>query len=138
MDVVKAVIAIALGLTVLWATRNEAVTLLRLRRGGVRTTAVVVGHRTAGAAAPGTRQRSAVFEFTTGTGEVIRSAGSASTPRGPRAGTRIPVVYDPADPRGTAERPGVIGVKVALLPFMLALGVFLVYVGVTALPWLAD
>lgn len=133
MDVVKAVIALGLGLVSLWATRTEIVTLLRLRRRGVRTTAVVVGHAAAGAASPGTMQRAGVFEFTTETGEVVRATSSASTPRGPKVGRRIPVVYDPADPQGTAERPGVVGLKVAMVPFMLAVGVFLIYLGVTTL-----
>lgn len=134
MDAVKAVIAIGIGAALLWGCRNEIVTLLRLRRRGVRTTAVVVGHSTPGMANPGTMQRAGVFEFTTEAGEVIRATSSASTPRGPKVGRRIPIVYDPADPRGTAERPGVIALKVALVPPVGALGIFLICLGATMFP----
>ena len=79
-------------------------------------------------------QRSGVFEFMTEDGQVIQATSSLSTPRGPRIGTRIPIVYDPADPAGTADRPGVLTFKmVAVVPIMLAIGTALVIYGVTFL-----
>jgi hypothetical protein len=131
MDVLKAVALIAFGAVFLYASAAELRTFVRLRRRGVRTTGVVVGHADRGG--PGTMQRSGVFEFVTETGQVVRSSSSASTPRGPKVGKRIPVVYDPAAPHRTAERPGVIAVKAALLPLIAAVGAALVVYGLTFL-----
>lgn len=67
-------------------------------------------------------------------GQVVQATSSLSTPRGPKIGTRIPIVYDPADPAGSADRPGVLTFKiVALLPVMLAIGTALIIYGVTLL-----
>ncbi|HEY8481545.1 MAG TPA: DUF3592 domain-containing protein [Spirillospora sp.] len=130
MDVVKAIVLIVLGLLMLWGCGSELVTLLRLRRRGIRTTGVVVGHSTPGMASPGSMQRAGVFEFRTQSGELVRKTSAASTPRGPKVGKQIPVIYDPADPWGTAERPGVVAIKTVLLPLMMVLGVFLICLGV--------
>jgi hypothetical protein len=131
MDYLKAAALIAFGSIILWSCWVELRTWARLRRRGVRTTATVVGHRDAGG--PGTMQRSGVFEFTTEAGQVIRSASSASTPRGPKPGSRVPIVYDPADPHRTAERRGVIAVKMVLFAPLFALGAGLVVFGLTFL-----
>ncbi|TDC97496.1 DUF3592 domain-containing protein [Actinomadura sp. 7K507] len=132
MDLVKAVALIALGSALLWGCGVEVLAWSRRRRRGVRTVGTVVGHRSAGS--PGTMQRSGVFEFTTENGQVVQASSSLSTPRGPKIGTRIPVVYDPADPAGTADRPGVLAFKmVALLPVMLAIGTALAVYGITFL-----
>ncbi|MGP4028510.1 hypothetical protein [Actinomadura sp. 3N407] len=134
MDFVKAAALIAVGSGLLWGCWVEVLAWSRRRRRGVRTTGVVVGHRTPAAASPGTMQRSGVFEFTTEDGRAVQATSSLSTPRGPRIGARIPVVYDPADPAGTADRPGVLAFKmIALLPLMLVIGAALVVYGVTFL-----
>lgn len=134
VDFVKAAALIAVGSALLWGCWVEILAWSRRRRRGVRTIGIVVGHRTPASANPGTMQRSGVFEFTTEDGQVVQATSSLSTPRGPRIGTQIPVVYDPADPVGTADRPGVLAFKmVALLPVMLAIGTALVIYGVTFL-----
>ncbi|MFG2089940.1 MULTISPECIES: DUF3592 domain-containing protein [unclassified Spirillospora] len=134
MDFVKAAALIALGSGLLWGGWVEVLAWSRRHRRGVRTVAIVVGHRSPVTASPGTMQRSGVFEFRTEDGQVVQATSSLSSPRGPKVGTRIPIVYDPADPAGSADRPGVLTFKiVAVVPVMLAIGTALIIYGATFL-----
>lgn len=129
---VKALVLIGVGLVIVYGGAAELAGWFRARRRLRRTTGVIVGHVDPGTAVgPGTASRSAVFEFTTEDGRVVRAVSSAWSYPGPRAGTRVPVVYDPATPQTSAERAGVLQVKVALSPLLMALGVGLAIYGLT-------
>ncbi|MEV5829903.1 DUF3592 domain-containing protein [Spirillospora sp. NPDC052242] len=93
----------------------------RMRGRWRRTTGVIVGHRKI--ASPGESPTYApVFRFTAEDGRTVQAAGSVSTAWRRGAGRRIPVVYDPADPEGTADRPGGLRAQLALAPVLLAVG----------------
>jgi hypothetical protein len=97
-------------------------------------TGVIVGHADPGTALdPGTVGRSAIVEFTTEDGTVVRSTSSAWSFPGPKVGTRVPVTYDPARPHDSAERSGVLSLKVVLSPLLVALGLGLAIYGLTFL-----
>lgn len=133
MDMVKAGVPLLVGLVVAYGGVVELIGWLRGRSRRRRTLAVVVGAVEPGATAPGTRARSPVFRFQTDDGRVVDAVSSAWTPLPPKAGKRIPVVYDPAEPQATAERVGVLRVKLALTPFVIGLGLGLVGFGCTLL-----
>jgi hypothetical protein len=93
--------------------------------------AEIVGRHEPGWVNPGHRGRSAVFRFTTADGRVVDAVSSASTFPEPKVGRRIPVTYDPADPRRSAERVGVLAVKLVLSPLLIVGGRVLAGFGVT-------
>lgn len=134
MDAVKALALIGVGLVVCYGGAAELAGWLRTRRRRRRVTGVIVGHTDPGTAVgPGTVSRAAVLEFTTEDGRVVRAVSSAWSFPGPKVGTRVQVAYDPADPQRSAERAGVMSLKVVLSPLLIALGLGLAIYGLTFL-----
>ena len=134
MDVVKALALIGVGLVIVYGGAVELVGWFRARQRLRQVTGVVVAHidsPTGGG--PGMVSRAVVFEFTTEDGEVVRATSSASSFPAAKIGTRIPVVYDPRRPQGSAERAGVRSLKVVLSPLLVALGLGLTLYGLTFL-----
>jgi uncharacterized protein DUF3592 len=130
----KALPLILVGLVIVYAGMAELLGWFRARRRLRRVTGVVVGHTDPGTALdPGTAGRAAIVEFTTEDGSVVRSTSSAWSFPGPKVGTRVPVTYDPARPRDSAERTGVLSLKVILSPLLVALGLGLAIFGLTFL-----
>lgn len=128
---VGGIVMVVLGLVAVYGGLVELVGWVRSRRRRIRVTAVIVGGHEPAWMNPGHRGRSAVFRFTTADGQVIDAVSSASTFPEPKAGRRIPVTYDPADPRRSAERVGVLWFKVVLSPLLIAGGLVLAGFGVT-------
>jgi hypothetical protein len=136
VTVAGGLVVIAIGLLVAFAGLRELAGYLRARRRLRRTGGVVVGHVDAvGGYAGGTSttMRSARLRFATRTGEVIESVSSARSSRPPPVGTHVPVVYDPADPAGTADTTGTAAFKVALSPLLILGGLAFAAFGVTQL-----
>lgn len=129
----KAGALMLVGLVVAYGGAVELIGWLRSRTRRRRTVAVIVAAVEPGATAPGTRARAPVFRFQTDDGRVIDAVSSTWTPLAPKTGNRIPVAYDPANPHTTAERIGVLRVKLALTPFVIALGLALMGFGYTYL-----
>lgn len=130
----RGAIAIVFGLIVIYGACSELIGWLRSRRRLVRTMGVVVAHVDPGAAvSPGSVSRSAAFEFQTETGRSVRAVSSAWSYPGPRLGRHIPVRYDPRRPATSAERAGVLAIKVLLTPLLLGLGGAFVGYGVMLL-----
>lgn len=65
----------------------------------VRTTGTVVGLESR----PGGNARRAIFEFVDDQGRSVRTACGWATRPWPRLGRLATIVYDPADPAGTAD-----------------------------------
>ncbi|RDI53284.1 DUF3592 domain-containing protein [Nocardia mexicana] len=130
MHIFQGVLACVSGLVVVFSVVAETSDWLRRRSRLRRATAIVVGQRDSGAAAPGHLARSAVFEFRTDRGVVVRTTSSFYAGRGPKVGRRLPILYDPDNPYGFSERRGVLVGKAVLALPMLVLGVFLVTIGV--------
>jgi uncharacterized protein DUF3592 len=131
---VGGIVVIVIGLVVVGGAGSELLGWARSRRRLVRTGAVVVGHVDPGAAvSPGTAARSAEFEFSTESGERIRAVSSAWSYPGPRIGRRISIRYDPRNPRRSAERSGVIVIKLVLMLPLLAFGGWLIAHGVNSI-----
>jgi Protein of unknown function (DUF3592) len=134
MNAVKALALLGVGLVIVYGGAAELVGWFRARRRFRQVTGVIVGHADPGTAVgPGTVSRSAVFEFTTEDGRVVRAVSSAWSFPGPKVGTRVRVAYDPADPHRSAERAGVGALKIALSPLLIALGLGLAIYGLTFL-----
>jgi hypothetical protein len=130
----RGAIVIVFGLVVIYGAWSELIGWLRSRRRLIRVTGVVVGHVDPGAAVPpGSVSRSAAFEFQTETGRRIRAVSSAWSYPGPRIGRPIPIRYDPRKPASSAERAGVLTIKLLLTPVLLAVGTVFVGYGITLL-----
>ncbi|HVX42921.1 MAG TPA: DUF3592 domain-containing protein [Mycobacteriales bacterium] len=130
---VGGIVVILIGLVVVHGAGSELLDWLRSRRRLVRTRAVVVGHADPGAAvSPGIVARSAEVEFSTESGERIRTVSSAWSYPGPRVGRQINIRYDPRNPRRSAERSGVIVIKLLLMPPLLVFGGWLIAYGITS------
>jgi len=82
----------------------------------------------------GVHPRAARFRFTTAAGQVVESVSAYnSIPRPPEPGTEIRIVYDPADPRRTAERADVWRFLSLAQPLLFALGASIVLTRVVLL-----
>lgn len=124
-------LGIAFGLLLLHGGLSEWISWLRARRRMRRVTGVFVG-RTDAASVPGRAQRSGVFQFTTEDGRVFTGTSSFSSPRGPRVGKRVTIVYDPADPEN-ADVAWVKTLKLVISPVFILLGLWFVYRGIVGL-----
>jgi Protein of unknown function (DUF3592) len=134
VDAIKALTLIGIGLIIVYGGTVELVGWFRARRRLRWVTGVIVGHTDPGTAVdPGTVSRSAVFEFTTDDGAVVRATSSAWSFPGPKVGKRIRVSYDPAKPHSSSEPAGVLSLKVVLSPLLMALGFGLAIYGLTFL-----
>ncbi|WP_433323390.1 DUF3592 domain-containing protein [Spirillospora sp. CA-294931] len=133
MDLVKALVVAAVGLAIVWGGLNELLAWARMRRRMRRTIGVIVGSRTPGAVDPGIVGRSGVFQFTTERGEVVQATSSAYAGRGPKVGKRVPILYDPENPRRSAERAGVLKFKVYLSPVLMLAGLAVIAFGLAQL-----
>lgn len=89
-------------------------------RGYVRAPGVIVDRVVSSTYSnDGRRTASAVFEFADGEGRAIRKQSTRASYPWPEIGVDVTVVYDPADPEGTAEtlgsRNSSLGIGLALL-----------------------
>jgi uncharacterized protein DUF3592 len=129
---VNGIAVVAVALVITYGGVAELVSWARSHRRRLRVTAVIVGHHEPVAVNPGSRGRSPVLRFTTRDGQVVDAVSSAYTFPEPKLGKRVPVTYDPADPRRSAERVGVLTFKVVVLsPLLVAGGLTLAGFGVT-------
>ncbi|GAA1561531.1 hypothetical protein GCM10009678_50490 [Actinomadura kijaniata] len=119
-------IGVAFGAFVVVQGVRAMVEYLRLHLRGERVPGVIVGSRDA-PGSPGVRRRAGVFRFTTRQGQTIERRSATYSPRGPRPGTAVTVVYDPARPEKRAERAGITLLMVtALTPLMIAVGIAII------------
>lgn len=121
-------LVIGLGLMLVYGGLAEWVSWLRARRRSRRVTGVFVGSMDA-TPIPGRAQRSGTFQFTTEDGQVFTGTSSFSSPRGPRVGKRVTIVYDPADPE-EADVAWVKTFKLVLSPVLALVGLVIVYGGI--------
>lgn len=129
MSWIAYLLGIALGLLAVYGGLSEWISWLRARRRIRRVTGVFVG-RTDATSVPGRAQRSGVFQFTTEDGRVFTGTSSFSSPRGPRVGKQVTIVYDPADPK-EADVAWVKTFKLLVLsPVLVVLGLVFVYRGI--------
>lgn len=127
MDTIKYLLALAVGLLCVIGPGWDLLEKWRRRRHYRRVPGVIVGLRdTRGEAgpAPSTRSRAAIFRFTTLDGRVITTESNVQSFPGPRPGKRVTVLYDPRRPY-SAETTGRFVITVALMPPLMAFGVFL-------------
>lgn len=113
-------LVIAFGLLLVHGGLSEWISWLRARRRIRRVTGVFVS-RTDATPVPGRAQRSGVFQFTTEDGRVLTGTSSFSSPRGPRVGKQVTIVYDPADPE-EADVAWVKTLKLVISPVLVLVG----------------
>lgn len=120
---VEALAVVAVGLAAVYGGAAELLAYVRARHRLERARAVVVGLVDVGGPIRArSRSYAAQFRFTTRQGRLVESVSSVSTFPGPKVGRRFVVVYDPADPEGTAERAGARKVQLALAPLLVVGG----------------
>ncbi|MFC9972684.1 DUF3592 domain-containing protein [Spirillospora sp. NPDC127200] len=116
-------IGVAFGAFIVVQSVRELARRLRLHFRGARAPGTIVGR----VEVPGTGRstgRSGIFRFTTERNETIEARSSAYTPRGPRPGKPVTVVYDPDRPDRGAERLGVhLVLMAAVLPLLIVVGI---------------
>jgi hypothetical protein len=133
MGVVKALALLAVGLVIAYAGTAELAGWRRTRSHRRRTDAEVVGLVEPAATSPGSLSRSPVFRFQTADGRVVEAVSASWGYPPPKLGTRLRISYDPADPERTADRVGVLQLKVVLAPVLVVLGLGLAIFGLTFL-----
>lgn len=133
-ELIKACAVIGVGLALVYGGAAEMLGWLRGRARLRRVTGVVVGHVSPGAAGPANPSRSARIQFTADDGRVVEVVSSAWSYPGPSVGEHVPVLYDPADPEGSADRAGTRVLKAVLFsPLLIAAGAGLAIFGLTLL-----
>lgn len=125
----KAIVYIVVGLVLIWGGGAELFWWARARRRVARVQGVIVGLADVGGQTTAIRSRAARFRFTTSEGHPVEAVSEMSSFPGPKPGKQVSVVYDPADPAGTAEIAGVRNFKAAVSPLIVAGGVIFVIVG---------
>ncbi len=118
-------VGIAVGLYMIWGGGSELYGWWRARRRIVRTGGVIVGRTEVLGQGPGSRSRSAEFQFTTADGRIVQSISEKYSFPGPKPGKRVTIVYDPVNPKGTAEIVGIRNFKLAICPLLMAGGAVL-------------
>jgi len=127
MAFVEGAFGIAFGILLVYGGMAELIPWLRARHRIRRATGVFVDRANA-LAMPGRAQRSGIFQFTTEDGRVFTGKSSFSSPRGPRVGKRVTIVYDPARPKD-ADVAWVKTFKLVLLtPVLTVAGLVLLYI----------
>lgn len=111
-----------MGLVMAYGGAKELLQHARARRRLVRTSAVVVGVVDVGLFRANSTSYAARFRFTAADGRAVEAVSAASSFPGPTVGRQVPIVYDPADPEGSAERVGARRIQLALAPLMVAGG----------------
>jgi Protein of unknown function (DUF3592) len=129
----KALPLILVGLAIVYGGGVELVSWFRSRARLRTVTGVVVRHARPGPVGPANLSRSAIVQFTAEDGRVVEVVSSAWSYPPPQVGQRLPVLYDPADPEGSADRAGVRTFKVVVSPVLIAIGVGFIVFGTTFL-----
>lgn len=122
---------IAIGLAVAYGGLAEFFGWLRRRVRQRSTVGVVVGHMAgpgAGPAGPGAA--AARIRFTVADGRDVEVVSAAWFPAA-QVGRQVPVVYDPADPAGSADRAGAGRTRLLLAPLMIVAGLGLAALGLS-------
>jgi hypothetical protein len=130
---VQALAVVAVGLAIVYGGAVELLAYIRARHRLERTSAVVVGLVNVGLFRANSKSYAARFRFTTREGRVVEAVSSLSTFPGPRIGKQFIVVYDPADPEGSAERVGTRKAQITLAPLLVAGGAAFAAWGVSLL-----
>ncbi|WP_158079097.1 DUF3592 domain-containing protein [Actinomadura sp. CNU-125] len=128
MDVLLVFLGI-LFLLAFWAVLRRDT---RIRTRGRRTTGVIVGHKAIKDSETGTTY-AAVFRFTTEDGRTVEAVSTLSTSWRRGIGREVALIYDPADPEGTADRPGSHRLNLVFIPTLLAWGTGLTAIGLDGL-----
>lgn len=131
MDIVKALVVIVVGGVLVYAAAKEVLGWWRARTRLRRTTAVVVALVEPGATGPGNVSRSPVFRFSTEDDRTVEATSGSWSYPGPKIGSEIPIVYDPAHPEQTAERAGARKVQLVLAPVIALIGLALIGYGIS-------
>ncbi|MBE1536090.1 DUF3592 domain-containing protein [Actinomadura algeriensis] len=112
-----------------WAVLQRHV---RIRTRGRRTIGVIVGHKAIKDSDTGTTY-AAIFRFGTEDGRTVEAVSTLSTSWRRGVGREVPLIYDPADPEGTADRPGTHRLDLVFIPMLLVCGAGLTIYGVDRL-----
>jgi hypothetical protein len=119
------IIGVIVGLLIGWGGGSELLGWWRARHRVLKTVGVVVGRVEVLGQGAGVHNRAGCFRFTTAEGIVVEAVSARYSFPGPRPGKRVAIVYDPADPHGTAELAGTRAFKLALSPALIAGGMVL-------------
>ena len=128
MDALKYLFGLVIGLFLIVMPTWDLLQKWRRRRHYRRAPGIIVGLRDAGGEMgnrPSTASRAAIFRFTMEDGRVIETESNVTSFPGPKPGSRVTVLYDPRRPYD-AETTGRFAIVMALMPLLIAFGVFLV------------
>jgi hypothetical protein len=128
-----AIVGIIFGLFVSWVGASELLDWWRARRRLRRVPGVIVAPEEVLGQGPGIHNRSGRFRFTTAEGRVVEAVSAKYSFPGPRPGKTVTVVYDSADPQGSAEIAGTYTFKIAMTPLFIAGGAVLAIYSLTLL-----
>jgi hypothetical protein len=119
------IVGVIVGLLIIWGGGSELLGWWRARHRVLRTSGVIVDRVEVLGQGPGVHNRAGRFRFTTADGTVVEVVSARYSFPGPKPGQRVTVVYDPADPHGSAEIAGTRTLKIALSPALIVGGMVL-------------